>query len=97
MANDSGWGKRNSEGPPDLDEAFKALAQKIKSLFGGKSSPTEQPENQVPVMPVIGLILFVWAATGFYIVDQGSRGWYCALVNMWKRLCPDHVGTCLIR
>ncbi len=74
MANDSGWGKRNSEGPPDLDEAFKALAQKIKSLFGGKSSPTEQPENQVPVMPVIGLILFVWAATGFYIVDQGSRG-----------------------
>ncbi len=74
MANDSGWGKRNPEGPPDLDEALRAFCQKIRALFGGSAPKDNQPTNQVPVMPVIGLILFVWVATGFYIVDQGSRG-----------------------
>ncbi|MBU3644389.1 MAG: FtsH protease activity modulator HflK [Candidatus Methylopumilus sp.] len=74
MANDSGWGKRNPEGPPDLDEALRAFGQKIRALFGGSAPKDNQPNNQVPVMPVIGLILFVWVATGFYIVDQGSRG-----------------------
>lgn len=78
MANDSGWGQRNQDGPPDLDEALKALGKKIRALFGikpGPDNPSNQPsDHQVPVSPVIGLIVLVWLATGFYIVDQGSRG-----------------------
>jgi len=78
MANDSGWGQRNQDGPPDLDEALKALGKKIRALFGMKPAPetsSNKPgDNQVPVSPVIGLIVLVWLATGFYIVDQGSRG-----------------------
>jgi len=75
MANDSGWGKRNPEEPPDLDEAFRALSDKFKKMFGIRSKQSaQQPSNQVPVLPIIFLILAIWFVTGFYIVDQGSRG-----------------------
>ncbi|MFM1955653.1 MAG: hypothetical protein RIR20_473, partial [Pseudomonadota bacterium] len=74
MANDPG---RNNDGPPDLDEVLRQLSRKINSIFGVK--PKTQPssnadEPHVPVLPILGLILLVWFATGFYIVDQGSRG-----------------------
>ncbi len=74
MANDSGWGNRNPEGPPDLDEALRALSKKIRAVFSGSQAKNDSPNSQVPVLPVVGLILFIWVATGFYIVDQGSRG-----------------------
>ncbi len=34
--NDPNWGKRGNEGPPDLDELWRRLNQKLGSLFGGK-------------------------------------------------------------
>ena len=76
MANDPGWGNRNNEGPPDLDEVMREFSRKIKSLFGFKSNPNASPETppSIALLPVFGLILLVWIATGFYIVDQGSRG-----------------------
>ena len=76
MANDPGWGNRNNEGPPDLDEVMRQLNRKIKALFGKKTEPNGSPEGKpiVAVLPIFGLIMLVWMATGFYIVDQGSRG-----------------------
>ncbi len=76
MANDPGWGNRNNEGPPDLDEVMRQFSQKINAFFGRKPKPTGAPEDKpsVAVFPILGLILLVWIATGFYIVDQGSRG-----------------------
>jgi membrane protease subunit HflK len=74
MANDPG---RNNDGPPDLDEVLRQLSRKINSIFGVKPKPQSSPnadEPHVPVLPILGLILLVWFATGFYIVDQGSRG-----------------------
>jgi len=72
-----GFGQRNNEGPPDLDEVFRDLGKKINALFGGGSqrggsSPSQQTE--FPILPLIALIAVIWLATGFYIVDQGSRG-----------------------
>lgn len=72
-----GFGQRNNEGPPDLDEVFRDLGKKINALFGGGnqhggSSPSQQ--TQFPILPLIALIAVIWLATGFYIVDQGSRG-----------------------
>ncbi|HEY0562137.1 MAG TPA: protease modulator HflK, partial [Methylophilus sp.] len=73
-----GFGQRNNEGPPDLDEVFRDLSKKINGLFGktdgggGNSTPSKQID--FPVLPVLGLIALIWLATGFYIVDQGSRG-----------------------
>lgn len=73
-----GFWNKNNEGPPDLDEVFRDLNQKLNRLFGGKGGqgprsqgPAPQP---LPVMPIIGLVALIWLGSGFYIVDQGSRG-----------------------
>jgi membrane protease subunit HflK len=76
MANDPGWGNRNNEGPPDLDEVMRELSRKVNALFGKKPDSTPSPEKapSLSFMPILALIVLVWVATGFYIVDQGSRG-----------------------
>src|SRR3569832_724463 len=78
MANDPGWGNRNNDGPPDLDEVLRQFSRKLNALFGRANMGGNQPpdsENKVLTMvPIIGLIALIWFATGFYIVDQGSRG-----------------------
>lgn len=70
-----GFWQRNNEGPPDLDEVFRDLSKKINNLFGGSGGGNTPSKNiDFPIVPIIGLIALVWLATGFYIVDQGSRG-----------------------
>ncbi len=78
MANDPGWGNRNNSGPPDLDEVLRDFSRKINGMFGrsgkgGGQTPDADPRT-ISILPIIGLILLIWLATGFYIVDQGSRG-----------------------
>lgn len=77
MANDPGWGNRNNDGPPDLDEVLRQFSRKLNALFGrtdkgGNLPPAENKTHAI--LPIIGLIIVIWFATGFYIVDQGSRG-----------------------
>ena len=74
------WNK-NNEGPPDLDEVFRDLNEKINRLFGGKGGKTggapsgnSNQAQPLPVAPILGLVALVWLGSGFYIVDQGSRG-----------------------
>jgi len=75
MANDPGWGNRNNEGPPDLDEVWRQFNRKLRGLFGGSGKgDSQEPDKNFAILPIIGLILVIWFATGFYIVDQGSRG-----------------------
>ena len=75
MANDPGWGNRNNDGPPDLDEVIRQFSRKLNGLFGRSGGAGEPPEAKaIPVLPVLGLVAVIWFATGFYIVDQGSRG-----------------------
>ena len=79
MANDPGWGNRNNNGgPPDLDEVLRQFSRKLNGLFGGnKGDGQQQPDGEgkaLALLPVLGLIIVIWLATGFYIVDQGSRG-----------------------
>jgi modulator of FtsH protease HflK len=76
-----GWGQRNNEGPPDLDEVMRDLSRKINHLFGKKGGPSNsQPSGSgptnvnVPIMPIVAIVALIWIATGFYIVDQGSLG-----------------------
>ena len=84
-SNDPGWGNgnrgKNNDGPPDLDELMRDLTRKINGIFGkkGKNIPDQLPSAPQPINPgslgiIIGLIVVVWLATGFYIVDQGKRG-----------------------
>lgn len=78
MANDPGWGNRNNDGPPDLDEVLRQFSRKLNGLFGkfgkGDNQPPDSQNKGLAVLPIVGLVAVIWFATGFYIVDQGSRG-----------------------
>ena len=77
--NQDPWGNRgNDQGPPDLDEVFRKLRDKLAGLFGGKPS---SPRKQLPSGSAgigIGLIAFIifllWMATGFYSLEDAERG-----------------------
>jgi len=82
--NDPQWGKRGggSSGPPDLDEIWRNVNRRLNELFKRKE-PNEEPagestppKNHWPIgaFGLLGLILLVWLASGFYIVDEGRRG-----------------------
>ena len=79
----------NNDGPPDLDELFVDLRKKIDNVFNiksntnnngsnGNSGNSKQPinsnSNGLPTGTIILIVLLIWMATGFYIVDQGARG-----------------------
>ena len=83
-SNEPGWGNRNNDGPPDLDEILRQFSKKLNNLFGkgkvsqdgpGKGNRPDMPDMKaIGFLPILGLIAIVWLGTGFYIVDQGSRG-----------------------
>ncbi len=70
------WGG-GDQGPPDLDEALKKLQAKMGGLFGGGSSSGSGGGSGFSGA-ALGILLIVavviWAALGFYQVDQQERG-----------------------
>ena len=76
----------NNDGPPDLDELVKDLKSKVNNVFklkpknSSNGNGSQPPSNNsgdsgiIKPLPIIIVIFLVWLATGFYIVDQGSRG-----------------------
>lgn len=72
--NDPQWGKKN-ESPPDLDEIWRRFNEKLNNLFGRKPSPnTGRSFNKGGLGIIAGVIIAIWLASGFYIVDTGERG-----------------------
>ncbi|MEO6422016.1 MAG: protease modulator HflK, partial [Candidatus Nitrotoga sp.] len=79
--NDPQWGKKNNGGPPDLETVMRDINKKISALFGNKGNGTGTPGgdgNSNKFNASIGLIavvvLLIWIASGFYIVDASQRG-----------------------
>jgi membrane protease subunit HflK len=82
--NDPQWGKRgNGGGPPDLDEIWRNMNRRMNELFGRRAEDREANgggNGGGRKLPVGGgvllglLVLIVWFASGFYIVDEGRRG-----------------------
>jgi membrane protease subunit HflK len=88
--NDPQWGKRSGGGgggggPPDLDEIWRNVSRRLNDLFnrrpsgsgdgdggGGGATRPRLPLSGVGI--VLALVLLVWLASGFYIVDEGRRG-----------------------
>ena len=76
----------NNDGPPDLDELVKDLKSKVNNVFklkpkntnngNGSQHPSDNYGDSgiIKPLPIVIVIFLVWLATGFYIVDQGSRG-----------------------
>jgi modulator of FtsH protease HflK len=83
--NDPQWGKRGGGGgPPDLDEIWRNVNRRMNELFGRKTPSDETPpeggggaKSKWPLGGaglLVALVLVVWLASGFYIVDEGRRG-----------------------
>lgn len=86
MAKNPGQNNNQEEGPPDLDELLNDLRKKIGRIFGKKETDQKTPKSSggnptpnsgndnLPILPILLIVVLLWAAAGFYIVDQGSRG-----------------------
>ena len=80
--NDPQWGKRGRSGPPDLDEIWHSVNRRLNELFGrrepdGGGDGGDAPRFSFPfggVGLLIALMLVVWLASSFYIVDEGRQG-----------------------
>jgi membrane protease subunit HflK len=98
--NDPQWGKKNNEGPPDLDEILRKLQQKIANLLGfrGRASGERPPPSGGGpgvgaalgggAIFIILLIVAIWLASGFYIVDEGRRGVVLRLGKFYETTTP---------
>lgn len=70
------WSSRKGEsGPPDLDEVIRSFQEKLGRIFGGGSDggdSTGRWFNSLGIFAIGAVIL--WGLSGFYIVDEGTRG-----------------------
>ncbi|TDO08672.1 MULTISPECIES: FtsH protease activity modulator HflK [Halomonas] len=73
-----------NQGPPDLDEALKKFQNKLNSMLGGRGGKRGGPGGKggggkprnaftLPGLLIV-VALAIWAASGFYLVDQSERG-----------------------
>ncbi|MGB1477188.1 MAG: protease modulator HflK N-terminal domain-containing protein, partial [Marinobacter salsuginis] len=71
----TGGGRRgNDQGPPDLDEAFKKLQDKLNGMFGGGGNSGGNSGKSADVgggfiAMIFVVIVVVWGALGIYQVD----------------------------
>jgi membrane protease subunit HflK len=87
--NDPQWGRRpgsggggNNQGPPDLEEMWRDFNRRLDRLFsrrsGGNNGQTPNAREPRRMGGSAGLlfllIVLVWLASGFYIVNEGQRG-----------------------
>jgi membrane protease subunit HflK len=71
------WSGRNEPNtPPDLDEVMRSLQEKLGGIFGGGSNNNSQ--NNGSSAKGLGLVVagaaVLWSLSGFYTVDEGTRG-----------------------
>lgn len=84
--NDNGGGdKRPNQGPPDLEEMWRDMNRRLAGMFGGKGGNSDGGNGNRPVggLPgkflgggislLLAIVVIVWLATGFYIVDASQR------------------------
>ncbi|MEN8170039.1 MAG: FtsH protease activity modulator HflK [Pseudomonadota bacterium] len=73
------WGGRKDEqGPPDLDEVVKKLQDKFNGLFGGGRGGSRTPSSGGMGAGGIGIVVvllaIVWGFSGLYTIHEGTRG-----------------------
>ena len=77
------WGQKNKpQGPPDLDEMFRDMKNRLEGLFGGggkrggggPSLPSGMSRAGGGLIAVVAVLAVgAWIASGFYVVDQGEQ------------------------
>ena len=82
--------KKDGSGPPDLDEMLRNVNKKLNDLFGGNKKRTSNNNSGdgdsgggdnfkrlgggLSVGVLLVILLMLWMASGFYIVNEGQRG-----------------------
>ncbi len=84
--NDNGGGRRPNQGPPDLEELWRDFNRKLSGMFGKKGGGSGNDGGGRPPVEfdpkflgggigiLVALLVIVWLASGFYIVDAANRG-----------------------
>jgi len=82
--NNQGGGDRGgNQGPPDLEEVWRDVNRKLSGLFGRKGGGSgddggggrgASPRFGGGISLIIGVVVVLWLASGFYIVDASQRG-----------------------
>lgn len=74
------WGQKGGRsGPPDLDEVVRNLQNQLRRFFGGgkrgggSGGGGASFPGKAGVSALLVVALVVWALTGFYKVEQGTR------------------------
>lgn len=75
-------GKGGNDGPPDLEDVVKNLQDKVTSIFGGRKGGGGGGRGRAGgggMSPsayglIFVVIIAIWAFSGIYIVNDGSRG-----------------------
>lgn len=80
-------GRGPNQGPPDLEQVWADINKRLSGILGKKGgggdsggSGGKPPIDITPrmfgggIMLLLGLIVLVWLASGFYIVDAAQRG-----------------------
>lgn len=75
--NNDPWKNRGGrdQGPPDLDDVFKNLFGKFGKMGGGNGGGSNGIKlGGVGAAIVVVLVVFIWAASGFYTIREAERG-----------------------
>ena len=86
------WGgkRKNEPGPPDLDEVIKKIQEGLSRLFGGKgggSAPSGKVSGGMLGIVLVALAV-LWAAGGFYTIDQQERAVVLRLGKYLETVSP---------
>jgi membrane protease subunit HflK len=72
------WSGRDQQpSPPDLEEVLRSIQERVGRLFGGSRGGGGGGWGGSPLKSIGWLVLasvVLWALTGIYIVQEGSRG-----------------------
>jgi len=69
-------GRKDENGPPDLDEVIRSFQEKLGGIFGGgKSDGGDSGGGSLKSLGYLAIgALVLWCLSGFYIVDEGTKG-----------------------
>ncbi|MFW5444490.1 MAG: FtsH protease activity modulator HflK [Methylococcaceae bacterium] len=68
-------GRKNENGPPDLDEVIRSFQEKLGGIFGGGSGGGDSQGGSLKGLGFLAVgAVVLWSLSGFYIVDEGTRG-----------------------
>jgi len=68
-------GRKDENSPPDLDEVIKSFQEKFGGIFGGGSGGGDSEGGSLKGLGFLAAgAAVLWGLSGFYIVDEGTRG-----------------------